>query len=165
MKENKRFLVLGVGNILLKDEGLGVRVIEYLQEKYDPPSNVSFIDGGTGGLNLLSLMNDYTHIIIVDAIAPNGTPGALYRIPSEELPKSPPLMTTAHQLGVQDMLALAHLEGYNPDVVIIGMEPLDMSPGLDLSPLIQEKLPEIVSLVRDELRKLGVTMKQQEKDA
>ncbi len=165
MKATKRFLILGVGNILLKDEGMGVRAIESLQEKYVSPPNVSFIDGGTSGLNLLSLMKDYTHVIIVDAIAPNGTPGALYRIPSEELPKAPPLMTTAHQLGVQDMLALAHLEGYNPDVVIIGMEPLDMSPGLDLSPLIQEKLPEIADMVRDELRKHRVAMKQQGKDA
>jgi hydrogenase maturation protease len=110
-------------------------------------------------------MKEYTHIIIIDAIAPNGTPGALYRIPSEALPKAPPLMTTAHQLGVQDMLALAHLEGYNPDVVIIGMEPQDMSPGLDLSPLVQEKLPEIAGMVGDELAKHGVSMKQQGKDA
>jgi hydrogenase maturation protease len=165
MKENKRFLILGVGNILLKDEGLGVRTIDYLQETYISPPNVSLIDGGTGGLNLLSLMKDYTHVIIIDAIAPNGSPGALYRIPSEELPKSPPMMTTAHQLGVQDMLALAHLEGYNPDVVIIGMEPLDMSPGLELSPLIQEKLPAIADMVRDELGKHGIVMEQQVKDA
>ncbi|MBI5587037.1 MAG: HyaD/HybD family hydrogenase maturation endopeptidase [Deltaproteobacteria bacterium] len=159
-KKDKRYLVLGVGNILLKDEGLGVRAIEYIRERYSVPESVSVVDGGTGGLNLLSLIRDFDHIIIVDAVAPRTTPGALYRIPGKMLPKSPPLMTTAHQLGVSDMLAIADLEGYDPDVVVIGMEPKEISVSLELSSVIREKLPEVAEMVAKELEGFGVVLRE-----
>lgn len=162
MAKKKRYLVLGVGNILLKDEGLGVRAVEYIRERYSVPDSVSLIDGGTGGLNLLSLMRDFDHIIIVDAVAPRTTPGALYRIPGRELPKSPPLMTTAHQLGVQDMLAIAALEGCEAEVVVIGMEPKEVSVGLELSVVVREKLPEVAGMVAKELKGLGVELRKRE---
>lgn len=162
MAKKKRYLVLGVGNILLKDEGLGVRAVEYMREKYSVPDSVSLVDGGTGGLNLLSLMRDFDHIIILDAVAPRTTPGAIYRIPGAMLPKSPPLMTTAHQLGVQDMLAIAALEGYDPDVVVIGMEPKEVSVGLELSGVVREKLPDVAGMVEKELKGLGVKLRKRE---
>ncbi len=164
-RDNKSFLILGVGNILLRDEGLGVRTIEYLKDRFSIPPEVSTIDGGTGGLALLSLIRDYDYIIIVDAIASQGSPGTLYRILGKELQKAPPLMTTAHQLGFQDLLAIAHLEGNNPDVVIIGMEPLDISPGLELSPLVRERLPQVADMVREELAEFGIDVREQTKDA
>jgi hydrogenase maturation protease len=156
MKAEKSVLVLGVGNILLGDEGLGVRVTEYIKDHFCLPPEVSVMDGGTGGLSLLRLLRDYDSVIIVDAVASRSSPGALYRIPASELPKAPPLMTTAHQLGVMDLLSLASLDGYNPEVVIIGMEPLDISPGLELSPLVKLRLPLIAQMVREELRRFGV---------
>jgi hydrogenase maturation protease len=152
----KRVLVLGVGNILLGDEGLGVRAAEYIKEHFSLPPEVSVIDGGTGGLTLLKLLQDYNPVIIVDAVASRSSPGTLYRIPASDLPKAPPLMTTAHQLGVKDLLSLASLEGYDPEVVIIGMEPLDITPGLELSPLVKLRLPLMANLVKEELRRFGV---------
>ncbi len=159
-KAKKRYLVLGVGNILLKDEGLGVRAVEYMRERYSVPESVELVDGGTGGLNLVSLMRDFDHVIIIDAVAPKTEPGALYRIPGKMLPKSPPLMTTAHQLGVQDMLAIAALEGSDPEVVVIGMEPKEISIGLELSSVVREKLPEVAVLVAGELKGLGVDIRE-----
>ena len=159
-KAKKRYLVLGVGNILLKDEGLGVRAVEYMRERYSVPESVELLDGGTGGLNLLTLMRDFDHVIIIDAVAPKTAPGALYRIPGKMLPKSPPLMTTAHQLGVQDMLAIAALEGYDPEVVVIGMEPKEVSVGLDLSSVVREKLPEVAGMVAKELKGLGIEIRE-----
>ncbi len=163
--KKKRFLVLGVGNILLKDEGLGVRAVEYIREKYSVPESVSLIDGGTGGLNLLSLMRDFDHIIIVDAVAPRTAPGTLYRIPGRMLSKTPLLMTTAHQIGVKEMLAIAALEGYDPDVVIIGMEPKEVSAGLELSSVVREKLAEAAGMVAKELEGLGVDIRERDSRA
>ncbi len=160
LKGEKGVLILGVGNILLGDEGLGVRVTEYIKDRYSLPPGVSVMDGGTGGLTLLKLLRDYDPVIIVDAIASRSSPGTLYRIPASELPKAPPLMSTAHQLGVKDLLSLSCLEGYDPDVVIIGMEPLDISPGLELSPLINLRLPLVANMVREELKRFGMDLKE-----
>lgn len=157
-KNNKRFLVLGVGNILLKDEGLGVRAVEYIIERYRLPAEVTVVDGGTAGLALFSLVKEFEHIIILDAVAPKVFPGAVYRIPGKDLPKSPPLMTSAHHLGVQEMLAIADLEGSSPDVVIIGMEPKDMSVGLELSNIVRERLPVIADMVVRELKSHGIEL-------
>ncbi len=155
---NRKFLILGIGNILLKDEGLGVRAIEYLRERFHIPPQVSILDGGTLGLALLSIIKEFNHIIVIDAVSSNGSPGTIYRIPANELPMVRPLMTSLHQFGVRDLLAIASLQGYNPDVVIIGMEPLDISPGLELTELIKERLPVVVDLVREELQGFGVSM-------
>ncbi len=160
LASEKRALVLGVGNILLGDEGLGVRVTEYIKDRFSLPPEVSVMDGGTGALSLLGLLRDYDPVIIVDAIASSSSPGTLYRIPGSELPKSPPLMSTAHQLGVIDLLSMASLDGYDPDVVVIGMEPLDISPGLELSPLVNLRLPLVAGMVREELKRFGVDLKE-----
>lgn len=160
IKREKNFLVLGVGNILLKDEGLGVRAVEYIIKRYRLPAGVTAVDGGTAGLALFSLVKEFEHIIILDAVAPKASPGAVYRIPGKDLPKSPPLMSTAHHLGVQDMLAIADLEGISPDVVIIGMEPKDMSVGLELSETIKERLPVIADMVVRELKGHGIELRE-----
>lgn len=155
-RKSGRTLVLGVGNILLRDEGLGVRTIEYIRDKYVIPEDVSVVDGGTAGLGLLSLIKDFDNIIIVDAVVPRTSPGALYRIPGEKLKGSPPLMATAHQLGVRDMLAIAELEGLSAEVVVIGMEPMDVTTGLELSGVVSRKLPEAAAMVIEELKVLGI---------
>lgn len=157
-KEN--ILVLGVGNILLRDEGLGVRTVEYINENYSLPDNVTALDGGTGGLALISVISGYDRIIIVDAVASGSGPGAMHRIDGRNLKNSPPLMATAHQLGVRDMLAIAELEGLKPEVLILGMEPLDLSAGLELSGLVKGKLQELAGMVIEELKGLGAEVKE-----
>jgi hydrogenase maturation protease len=163
--EQEKILVLGVGNILLRDEGLGVRTVEYLTERYSVPDRVTMLDGGTGGLALITVIRDYEKIIIVDAVASNSHPGALYRIDGRKLKNSPPLMATAHQLGVRDMLAVAELEGVHPEVVIIGMEPFDISVGLDLSGLVKGKIPEAAAMVVSELGNFGVELEEKTESA
>src|SRR3972149_3724155 len=112
-EDRPRVLVLGGGHILLRDEGLGGRTIEYIQKNFTVPNGVDVLDGGTGGLALISVIRGYGRLIIVDAVANKSAPGALSRIDGRTMKNSPPLMATAHQLGVRDMLALAGLEGFN----------------------------------------------------
>lgn len=162
MADNKTILILGVGNILLRDEGLGVRAVEYIKDRFYLPEDVLAVDGGTCGLTLLSLIKDFDHVIFIDAVRGDATPGTLYRIPGDELHRAPPLMTTAHSIGVYELLAISSLEGYNLEVVIIGMEPLDISPGLELSPLVKERLPRIAELVGGELKRYGLEMRKRD---
>ncbi len=154
----KSFLILGVGNILLKDEGLGVRAVEFFKRRYRIPSCVKVLDGGTAGLRLLPLFKEYDHVIIIDAVAAGNEPGALYRIPAEKLKKSPPLMATAHEIDIKDLLSLASLEGPGAKVVIIGMTPEDVSPGLELSPVIAKRIPLLADMVKKELESFGLVL-------
>lgn len=153
-----RILILGVGNILLKDEGAGVRVVEYLRERFEFPESVSCIDGGTAGPALTSLLSAFDHAIIVDAVMYGSTPGTLYRIPADQISISPPVMATAHQIGIRDVLALVMLEndGHCPETVIIGVEPQEVSPGLELTPVVEAAVSRLASLVIEELGRLGV---------
>ena len=82
-----RITILGVGNILLRDEGVGVRVVEELKKGYTFPENVSLVDGGTQGLWLLATIQESDHLIVVDAVLGGGEPGSLYRLEREDLPK------------------------------------------------------------------------------
>lgn len=160
VSEQRSVLILGVGNILLRDEGLGVRAVEYLRERYEIPPSVEVVDGGTAGLGLLELLRDFSNVIIIDALAADSPPGTIFRITERELKKSPPFMTTAHEIGVADLLAVAELEGITPDVVVIGMEPGELSPGLELTPLAAAKLPRIAELVKSELEGLGIELEE-----
>jgi hydrogenase maturation protease len=146
-----KVLVLGVGNILLKDEGLGVRAVEYMLERYSPHAGVSFVDGGTAGLSLLSLIKEFDRIIIIDAVKPVSSPGKIYRIAAIDLPESHHLFNSAHGIGVREVLAAAKFEGAEPDAVIIGVEPDDISMGLDLSLAVEKTLPAVASMVVKEL--------------
>jgi len=158
-KAKNKYLVLGVGNILLKDEGLGVRAVEYMRERYSFPEGVSLVDGGTAGLGLLSLLKDFDHIIIIDAVTPRTFAGAIHRIPGEQLTKTRGLMTAAHGIGVSEALAAGALEGYAPQVVVIGMEPAEVSLGMELTEAVSRRLGELAETVAVELLSLGVKLR------
>ena len=159
-KDGRSFLILGVGNILLGDEGLGVRAVEYISRRYVLPPEVTAVDGGTGALKLLSLLKNYTHVIIIDAVSSRSAPGTIYRIPAEDLPGAPRPLTTAHDIGITDLLAMARLEGMEAEVVVFGMEPAHIRPGLELSAGVASKLPRVAELVAGELKALGVELKE-----
>ncbi len=161
----KNILILGVGNILLKDEGLGVQATEAFSLRYSTPANVTCVDGGTGGIKLLPLLKDTTHLIIVDAIACEGPPGSTYRFHIENIADGPELMSTTHQIGIKELLLLAAFEGYSPQVTLIGMVPDDMNHGLGLSPTVKEKLPLMTELIKDELDRLDIETEPRPTDA
>jgi len=149
--------VLGVGNILFRDEGVGVRVIERLLEKYGFPENVSLVDGGVLGLNLLGVISDADRLIVVDAIRNGGNPGDFYRLVGEEIPKRVFAKNSLHQVDLLEALTLCQALDRVPETVIIGIEPEDISTlCIDLSEAIHSRIDHLVEMVLDELDQLGV---------
>ena len=149
----KGILVLGVGNLLLKDEGVGVHVVERLREM-ELPEDVEVKDGGTGGFHLLDDVEGREKVIVVDAVKAGMTPGTLYRFDAKDIEVTRKISISLHDINLADMLSLADMLGKKPDTVVIGVEPKDMGAGLELSPEIEARIPEIIGLVIKEI-KLG----------
>ena len=101
--------VIGVGNILLKDEGIGVRVAEHIKEKRLLPPEIDVVDGGTGGIQLISIIKDVDSLIIIDAVKGGGRPGNIYRFTIDDIPVNIAQKTSLHELGLQEVFALLDL--------------------------------------------------------
>jgi len=152
-----KIAILGVGNTLLKDEGIGVRVVRQLENDYTFPPGITLIDGGTDGPHLTSLMADFDEIIVIDAVEGGETPGTLYRFTLDQISFDIPTHLSIHEMGVLEALKEVRLLGKEPIVNFIGVEPKDISPwGMELSPVVEEKVPEIITLVMKELSERGV---------
>ena len=144
---NKDILVLGVGNLLLKDEGVGIHVIRAL-EKEELPPNVSLMDGGTGGLHLISWIQDYNRIIMVDATLDHNPPGTIRLIRPRYETDFPPLMS-AHEVGLRDMIEAMILTEKLPDIQLIVVSAEDISEvGMELTPAVEAAVPEVVEMVK-----------------
>jgi len=158
-KNADRIVVLGVGNILLKDEGVGVRVIERLGERYLFPPEVELVDGGVLGPGLFSVIEGASRLIIIDAILNNQEPGTIYRFADKEIPERVYHKISLHEVDLIETLTLAKTVGKKtPEKIVLGIEPLDFgSWGMELTPVIGAKVDELVDLVLAELRRLGVT--------
>ncbi|MEW6428173.1 MAG: HyaD/HybD family hydrogenase maturation endopeptidase [Thermodesulfobacteriota bacterium] len=154
----KNIVVLGIGNILLSDEGAGVRVVENLQRRYRLPGNVAAIDGGTMGLDLLPYLEGCDVLFIVDAARIDLQPGgiALRRLDD-------PLLffrtrISPHQLGLSDVLAAAALTGdLPPEIHLLGIEPLSLATSLDLSEPVMSAIPAATDLLAHELARRGAS--------
>jgi hydrogenase maturation protease len=152
----KQIVVLGVGNILLHDEGIGVRVLETLQAEYTFGNNVQLVDGGTLGLRLLEVVSAADHLIIIDAVCNGSAPGTLYRLPVDSLNRRVLSKQSLHQTGMLETLACAELLGNRPPAVIIGVEPADISPfGLGLTDVVAARLPDLVAAALAEISAAG----------
>ena len=144
---NKDILVLGVGNLLLKDEGVGIHVIQAL-EKEELPPYVSLMDGGTGGLHLISWIQDYNRIIMVDATLDHNPPGTIRLIRPRYATDFPPLMS-AHEIGLRDMIDAMILTEKLPDIQLIVVSAEDISEvGMDLTPIVQAAVPKVVKMIK-----------------
>ncbi|MCS6938164.1 MAG: HyaD/HybD family hydrogenase maturation endopeptidase [Roseiflexus sp.] len=149
-------LVLGLGNIIMRDEGLGVRACERLTQRYRLPDGVTVLDGGTLGLDLLPHLEGVTNLLILDAINAGLPPGTIVRLENEQIPQTLALKMSMHQVGLQELLAVMSLRGQTPPhIVLLGMEPLLIEPGLDLSEPVQANLDALVESVVAELRSWG----------
>ncbi len=149
--DSRRTLVLGIGNVLMGDEGVGVEVVRRLQESPLPPG-VECLEGGTGSFALLGPMREAGRILLVDAAADGGPPGTIRRL-APRFSRDYPRSLTAHDIGLKDLLDAFHLMGEPPDVVLfaITVRPPE-DPGLGLSPAVAAAVPEVVHSILRELR-------------
>lgn len=150
--ENKppRVVVIGVGNLLLKDEGIGIHTVKALQE-INLPRDIAIIDGGTAP-DLIAYTEAGDKLIIIDAAKAGGEPGTIYRFQPKDLSEETGGAISMHELGVEQNLRLMSLMGNEPgEIVIIGIEPGEIDWGTELSPELQHKVPEIVRVVLKEI--------------
>jgi hydrogenase maturation protease len=140
--------VLGIGNVLLKDEGIGCHVTNALADI--PLSDVSIIDGGTCP-DVWQFIGDTDKLIIVDAVKAGGVPGQIYRFHPGDITLEQKPLLSAHDLGLADNLMLMRLWHNIGETVIIGVEPKDINWGLELSPELQGKMSQIIDTVLSEL--------------
>jgi len=152
----KHIMVLGVGNLLFTDEGVGIHAIETLLERYEFPQNVSIEDGGVLGMNLLGIISEADQLIVVDAIKNGGAPGALHRLAGDEIPKRILAKNSLHQVDLLEALTLCQALDNVPETVIVGVEPEDIETlGLELTPTVRERMDDLIAMVLRELDRLG----------
>jgi hydrogenase maturation protease len=152
----KTTLVLGLGNILLGDDGVGVRALERLQSLYDFPEELRVLDGGTLGLDLLPYVEDADRLLLIDAVQAGQEPGTLLRLEGEEVPSFLAVKLSPHQMALPDLLAAARLRGrYPSEVVLWGVQPGSMATTLDLSPPVAAQVDVLVDRVLADLGRWG----------
>ena len=141
-------LILGVGNLLLSDEGLGIHAVRRLLELKILPEEVEIVDGGTAGLALMVYLEGVNHLVIIDAVETGGPPGTIVRLAGDRIPAYMALKISPHEITLPDFLAAAKLRDLYPnDVVVWGMQPGSLEVGIDLSPVVAEHLDELVDNV------------------
>ncbi len=149
-------LVLGIGNVLLTDEGIGVRALNELERRYTFPENVELLDGGTAGIELLRHIRNRDYLIIIDAMKFNQEPGTVTRVEGLDVPAAFRTRISPHQLGLSDLLAAAMLtDELPPNLVLFGVEPENLDIGLDLTDTVEASVEKLTGAIIDELRSIG----------
>lgn len=154
-------VVLGIGNTILSDEGVGVRAAEALQEQFELPDGVDVIDGGTSGMELLGPLSGTDVLVILDAVKRGQPPGTVVRLAGSEVPVFFRSKLSPHQVSICDVLAGLEFSGDLPgDIVLIGVEPQSLELGLELTPAIAARVPEMARMAATELASRGVALKE-----
>jgi len=150
-------LIFGAGNLLCSDEGFGVHFIQYLEKHYCFQDDVELYDGGTLGIMVTHLLEEADRVFLIDVVDAKGEPGDVFRYEKEEfLLGRLPIKMSPHQIGIQEVLTLSEFRGRIPDQVsLFGIIPQSYDAGVELSPLLADKLPGLAELVVDELRAAG----------
>jgi hydrogenase maturation protease len=148
----KQTTILGIGNILLQDEGFGVRVIEEINRRYRFPDHVQVLDGGTLGMDLLRFITGANRLLVVDAIAGGGEPGDYFRFAGEEVKAYFKDKVSLHELGIKDVLAVLEVLGKPvEEVVVLGVQPQSLELCLELTPVVAAEIDKTVAAVVAEL--------------
>jgi len=152
-----KILVLGIGNLLLQDEGAGVRAVEEFERRYFTPAGVELLDGGTSGIELLQYIQGRDHLILLDVVKSGNPPGTIIRLDGEEVPALFQKKISPHQLGISDLLATALLIDKIPKrVVLFGIEPKSIETGLEMSEEVGGNIGRLADMVAHELVSLGL---------
>lgn len=152
-----RGVVLGVGNVILADEGVGVRVVEALERDYVLPAGVVAIDAGTSGMEMLEDLSGLDFLLVVDAVNDGKPPGTPIRLAGDDVPVFFRRNLSPHGIGLSDVLAALEFMGAEPkETLILGVQPASMALSTELTPVIAARVPELVAQVVDELQQRGL---------
>ncbi len=145
-------MVMGVGNLLLSDDGVGIHVIHHLQKEGGLGEEIRLVDGGTCGLDLLQYLEGVERLVIVDAARMGQPAGTIRRIEGEQVPAFLGLKTSPHEINLPELLFAARLIGIYPQqVVVFGIQPESLETGLELTPAVQAQVETIIRRVKAEV--------------
>jgi hydrogenase maturation protease len=148
-----RIVVVGIGNTIRTDDGVGVHALERLRRDPRLPADITFVDGGTLGLELLAYVSDSTHLLLLDAIDVGERPGTMIRMTQEEL-RGLPCAASVHQVGLADLLATLPLVSTAPrETVLLGLQPANTDWGTSLSPQVGASLASLVEAAVTQLER------------
>ncbi len=148
-----KILILGLGNLVLKDEGVGIHTVQKIQETGVPPGT-DILDGGTGGIFMIGTLQQYDHVIMIDATLDANPPGTVRRLKPKYSTDYPRLMS-AHEVGLKDMIDAMIMQECIPDIDLVIVSARDVQEiGMQLSPPVEKALPEIMSTVDSIIKEL-----------
>lgn len=147
MAENNKIAIIGIGNLLLMDEGIGIHVVEVL-EKQKLPQNVKIYDGGTGGFKLNDLMDGAKKVIFIDAVETGKPPGTITIFRSDDVRgKYRKRKYSLHETDLLEVIKIAELLDSSPDIEIVGVQPKTINYGITLSKELHDSIPDIIGTV------------------
>lgn len=153
-----RIVLLGVGNPLMGDDGIGLALLGRLAERGPWPPGTMLVDGGTWGMNLLPVIEDATHLVLLDAVRTGAAPGTVVVLEREALPRALAHKLSPHQIDLKEVLALAALRGtLPPHAAAVGIEPERVDWGTELSASVAARLDDAVEAVHRTLRRWGAS--------
>lgn len=153
--------VIGVGNILFTDDGVGVYAAKYLEMNYGFEPAIDIIDGGTLGFNLMRYFSDYDEVIILDTLSIDEVAGSIYHLPSDALLGLGDTRKTVHEIEVTQMIELASLMDVRASISVLGIIPCDIETvAMDLSPIVKERFETYIQTLLSVLKEAGITARQ-----
>ena len=154
--DSRPVVVLGLGNLLMADDGVGLIALARLEEEWFVPRDVERVDGGTWGMNLLPIIERADRVILLDAIDLGDPPGTLIRLEGEEIPRFLGLKLSPHQIDLREVLALAELRGTLPgELIALGIQPARVEMSTTLSPVVEARLDQLVHMTAEILMHWG----------
>jgi len=156
-------VIIGIGNVLQKDDGLGVYAASYIYENYTFSPKVQVINGGVEGIHLFNVLEENNHVIVLDCLQLDDTPASIYAIPAKEISGYGLNNGGAHEIGIIQCMDMMELQGKEiPEAIVIGIVPTEVTFAFGLSEEIIEAFDGYISVVLQYLRKHGIECKEKE---
>lgn len=167
MRAQKQIGILGLGNLLLRDEGFGVHFINYLTERYEIPAHVAVLDGGTAGIMMAPFIEDADILFVIDTVARQDQPGSIHHYSDQDIQAGNiHARMSPHQVGLLDILDLCRLRETAPmQTEMITIVPEDLSVAIGLTPTLEAKLPEVMAILEKSLATHDTVLRARDKMA
>ena len=156
-------VIIGIGNVLQKDDGLGVYAASYLFENYTFSQEIEIINGGVEGIHLFNVLENNSHVVVLDCLQLNDSPASIYAIPAKEISGYGLNNGGAHEIGILQCMDMMELQGKEiPEAIVIGIVPAEVTFAFGLSEEIVDAFEGYISVVLQYLTKHGIVYTQKE---